>query len=339
MRVALLGRNKLGMVDGSCKKEVFPEHMGSHWERVNVLVLSWLMNTVEKGLLGGKMYNSYALEVWDDLYERFNKIDGSRACNLHKQYATLSQGASPASSSSNLDMAMFTRNDFARYKKNYNLQSEFYKMKGHTKDVCYKLVGYPSDFNKFIKKGVQTWNNGYNSNARAHNVMTDQLQASEQCDMMGDPFENIAEQNKEDHKDINLLDKPVVVSRGIYLHNGAVAKVTHAGHSNIIARTSLTNVFQLPRFKFNFIFVSKLTKELGCSVSFFPDFCLFKDISNGMVRQIGREENQLYILTRSTKVQQPQLQNNGCVLSVKGSHAGQMSKDVKLWHKRQGMLL
>lgn len=109
-------------------------------------------------------------------------------------------GASPASSSSNLDMPMFTRNDSARYKKNYNLQSEFYKMKGHTKDVCYKLVGYPSDFNKFIKKGVQTWNNGYNSNARAHNVMTDQLQASEQCDMMGDPFENIAEENKEDHK-------------------------------------------------------------------------------------------------------------------------------------------
>ena len=30
--------------------------------------------------------------------------------------------------------------------------------------------------------------------------MTDQLQASEQCDMMGDPFENIAEENKEDHK-------------------------------------------------------------------------------------------------------------------------------------------
>lgn len=66
--------------------------------------------------------------------------------------------------------------------------------------MCYKLVGYPSNFNKFIKKGVQTWNNGYNSNARAHNVMTDQLQASEQYDMMGDPFENITEGNKEDHK-------------------------------------------------------------------------------------------------------------------------------------------
>ena len=80
--------------------------------------------------------------------------------------------------------------------------------------------------------------------------------------------------------DINLLDKPAIVSRGIYLPNGAVAKVTHADSSNITARTSLTNVLHLPQFKFNLISVSKLTKELGCSVSFFPDFGLFKDISN-----------------------------------------------------------
>ena len=52
------------------------------WERVNVVVLSWLMNSVEKGLLGGIMYNSHAQEVWDDLYETFNKVDGSRTCNL-----------------------------------------------------------------------------------------------------------------------------------------------------------------------------------------------------------------------------------------------------------------
>lgn len=35
-------------------------------------------------------------------------------------------------------------------------------------------------------------------------------------------------------------------------------------------------------------------------------------------------------------MQQPQLQNNGCVLAVKGSHTGQMSTDVKLCNKRLG---
>ncbi|XP_009768823.2 uncharacterized protein [Nicotiana sylvestris] len=92
MRVALLGRNKLGIVDGICKKESFPEFMWNHWERVNAIVLSWIMNSVTKGLLGGIMYASGAQAVWEELAERFNKVDGSRTFNLHKEIATLAQG-------------------------------------------------------------------------------------------------------------------------------------------------------------------------------------------------------------------------------------------------------
>lgn len=40
MRVALLGQNKLGMVDDSCKKERFPATLWNHWERLNAIVLS-----------------------------------------------------------------------------------------------------------------------------------------------------------------------------------------------------------------------------------------------------------------------------------------------------------
>ncbi|XP_070048968.1 uncharacterized protein [Nicotiana tomentosiformis] len=91
MRVALLGRNKLGLVDGSCAKEKFPEIMWNHWERVNAIVLSWIMNSVASGLLGRIMYASSAQAVWNDLFERFNKVDGARSFNLHKEIATLCQ--------------------------------------------------------------------------------------------------------------------------------------------------------------------------------------------------------------------------------------------------------
>lgn len=57
MRIALLGRNKLGLVDGSCVKSKFPE-LGNLWERVNAVVLSWILNAVSKHLLGGIMYAS-----------------------------------------------------------------------------------------------------------------------------------------------------------------------------------------------------------------------------------------------------------------------------------------
>lgn len=33
---------------------------------------------------GGVMYASVAQVMWQDLFERFNKIDGDRTYNLHK---------------------------------------------------------------------------------------------------------------------------------------------------------------------------------------------------------------------------------------------------------------
>nr|XP_016479842.1 PREDICTED: uncharacterized protein LOC107801087 [Nicotiana tabacum] len=85
------------MVDGTSSKDKFPDAMGNHWERVNAIVLSWLMNSMAKGLLGGIMYASSAQTVWEDLAERFNKVDGSRTLNLHKEIATLTQGSASVS--------------------------------------------------------------------------------------------------------------------------------------------------------------------------------------------------------------------------------------------------
>ncbi|XP_060202346.1 uncharacterized protein LOC132630773 [Lycium barbarum] len=87
----------MGMVDGSCKREIFREDLWSHWHRVNAIVLSWLMNSVSKSLLGGIGFASSAHSVWEDLAERFDRIDGSRTFNLHREIATFQQGTSPVS--------------------------------------------------------------------------------------------------------------------------------------------------------------------------------------------------------------------------------------------------
>lgn len=46
------------------------------------------MNLVAEGLLGGIIYTSNSQVVWNDLYERFKKIDGSRVFTLHKEIVT-----------------------------------------------------------------------------------------------------------------------------------------------------------------------------------------------------------------------------------------------------------
>jgi len=97
LKIAILGRNKLGFIDGSCKKEAYGPNLVNLWERCNAIVLSWIMNCVSKELLGGIVYSTNAASVWKDLAERYDKVDGSRIFQLHKKIATVSQGTSSIS--------------------------------------------------------------------------------------------------------------------------------------------------------------------------------------------------------------------------------------------------
>ncbi|KAH0705473.1 hypothetical protein KY289_010549 [Solanum tuberosum] len=69
IRLALLARNKIGLVDGSCKQE-----------------------DVSAELRGGVAFASSAQSVWNDLKEIFDQLDRSRTFSLHKEIATLQQG-------------------------------------------------------------------------------------------------------------------------------------------------------------------------------------------------------------------------------------------------------
>ncbi|KAH0634146.1 hypothetical protein KY285_036880 [Solanum tuberosum] len=67
MKVGLLGKGKLGFVDG-------------------------------RELLSGIVYASSDHQVWVDLKEKFDKVDGSRIFFLHKEIVTLTQGVSSVAS-------------------------------------------------------------------------------------------------------------------------------------------------------------------------------------------------------------------------------------------------
>nr|XP_009801476.1 PREDICTED: uncharacterized protein LOC104247213 [Nicotiana sylvestris] len=97
MKISLLGRNKLGMVDGRWKKEKFREKYWYQWERCNAIVLSWLMNAVAPTLISGIAYATNAHTVWMDVQERFDKVNETRCYNLHNEIATLTQGISSIS--------------------------------------------------------------------------------------------------------------------------------------------------------------------------------------------------------------------------------------------------
>ena len=97
LKIAIIGRNKLGFIDGSCQKEAYGPNLVNLWERCSAIVLSWIMNCVSEELLGGIVYSTNVASVWKDLAERYDKVDGSRIFQLHKEIATVSQGTSSIS--------------------------------------------------------------------------------------------------------------------------------------------------------------------------------------------------------------------------------------------------
>lgn len=94
MRIVLLGKNKLGFLLGKCKRESFCASLHNLWERCNAIVLAWIMNIVSKDLLSYVIYGYDSHKVWEDLIERFDKVNVSRALYLHSEIASLSQGKS-----------------------------------------------------------------------------------------------------------------------------------------------------------------------------------------------------------------------------------------------------
>ena len=72
MEIALLGRNKLGFVDGSILRINFEGDLRKTWDRCNAVVISWLICNVSKELLSGILLDQevpyFLLEVRMDPY-------------------------------------------------------------------------------------------------------------------------------------------------------------------------------------------------------------------------------------------------------------------------------
>nr|GEW42670.1 hypothetical protein [Tanacetum cinerariifolium] len=53
MLLALEGKNKIGFIDDSCKRSNTNEVLGKQWDRVNAIVLGWILNSISEELLLG----------------------------------------------------------------------------------------------------------------------------------------------------------------------------------------------------------------------------------------------------------------------------------------------
>ncbi|GJY97448.1 ribonuclease H-like domain-containing protein [Tanacetum coccineum] len=104
MKFALRNHNKLGFIDGTCKRDDKNVAFSNQWHMCNSIVVTWILNSLSTKLFVGAIYAKTAYEMWNDLRDTYDKVDGYVVFNLHKSINSLNQnGVSLADYYNNLN--------------------------------------------------------------------------------------------------------------------------------------------------------------------------------------------------------------------------------------------
>lgn len=93
MRHALGSKNKFRFVDGRIEVPLLTNPSYPAWERCNLLVHSWIMNSVSDSIAQSIVFLENALDVWRDLKDRFSQGDLIRISELQQEIHSLQQGS------------------------------------------------------------------------------------------------------------------------------------------------------------------------------------------------------------------------------------------------------
>lgn len=91
MQIALSAKNKLFIVDGTFPKPVEGSSIKAQYDRVNDMVITWILNNVSDEISDGMNFVTSTTEVWTELHERFSIIDGHRMYQILRDTHSLEQ--------------------------------------------------------------------------------------------------------------------------------------------------------------------------------------------------------------------------------------------------------
>ncbi|KAJ9558209.1 hypothetical protein OSB04_012823 [Centaurea solstitialis] len=104
----------------------------------------------------------------------------------------------------------------------------------------------------------------------------------------------------------------------VRIPNGDYILVKGKGTSTLPNGIKIAKVLYIPKFKCNLLSVSRLTKDLRCAVTFFPDFFIAQDLRTRSLIGVGPCDEGLYRMDSVAR------------------KALMVTPDVSVWHKRLG---
>ncbi|GJY34264.1 ribonuclease H-like domain-containing protein [Tanacetum coccineum] len=95
MLLTLEGKNKTGFINGTCKRSNIDEILGKQWDRVNAIVLGWILNSISKELfLRHIFFKKKVKHVWEELNDTMDKVGRVNYVCFLIQISTLKQNGS-----------------------------------------------------------------------------------------------------------------------------------------------------------------------------------------------------------------------------------------------------
>jgi len=98
MQVALRSKHKLHFINGELPRPSEDDHDSIAWDRCNTMIMSWLSNYVDPEISQSILWMDTALEIWNELKERFYQVDIFRISDLQEEIYSQKQGESSISS-------------------------------------------------------------------------------------------------------------------------------------------------------------------------------------------------------------------------------------------------
>ncbi|GJX08684.1 hypothetical protein Tco_0196616 [Tanacetum coccineum] len=77
MKFAMRNNNKLGFIYGTCKRDSNNHAMANKWDMCNSVVVTWILGSLSPKQYAGQIYYKSGLDMWNDLKETYDKVDGS----------------------------------------------------------------------------------------------------------------------------------------------------------------------------------------------------------------------------------------------------------------------
>lgn len=89
--IALSGKNKLGFVTGSVKRAIHNQDLARAWDRVNDVIIGWLLNAVDEKISKTIIWLTTAKAIWEELEQRFGQSFSAQFFTIQEALSKTSQ--------------------------------------------------------------------------------------------------------------------------------------------------------------------------------------------------------------------------------------------------------